>query len=408
MGKSKYIIFGANNANKGAQAMLYITATEIWQYDSDAEIVAFVGKWNSEEDIHATNIEYVTGGGKAGVLVLSNSLLAKLCCIVKGTWPSKKGGWAGQANEIFEHAKMAIDISGYALGSQWSFGGCLSYLLRLQVAEQYGIPTYVMPQSFGPFLYKTKIEATVLKYCTQRYLGKANLVYSREQEGFRALSEEYHLKNVQLSDDLVLQHSDINVARIFKTTHKDESLHVKPNAVAIIPNVKNYKFGNKPLVLVAYKRMLDTLLALGKNVYIVSHCEEDREICEDIYAEFSSSENVCLVENTYDCINMEKLVAKMDFCIASRYHSIVHSYKCAVPCIALGWASKYQELLKLFGQGKYHFDIRQQTEFEEINVILVEMNNNHVEESAAIKRKLDEIQTKSCFDFLKEYTQQSL
>ena len=50
---------------------------------------------------------------------------------------------------------MLIDISGYAIGSNWSDKVCSDYLDNIEFAQAYGVPVYLMPQSFGPFEYTT-------------------------------------------------------------------------------------------------------------------------------------------------------------------------------------------------------------------------------------------------------------
>ncbi|MDZ7835034.1 MAG: polysaccharide pyruvyl transferase family protein [Alkalibacterium sp.] len=74
---------------------------------------------------------------------------------------------------------------------------------------------------------------------------------------------------------------------------------------------------------------------------------------------------VILLDRDISSLEFDILVEKLDFIIGSRFHSIVHSYKNHVPCIAIGWATKYHELLKLFGQYDYMFDVRESLDKDE-------------------------------------------
>ena len=94
------------------------------------------------------------------------------------------------------------------------------------------------------------------------------------------------------------------------------------------------------------------------------------------------------------------LVKQFDFLIASRYHSIIHAYKEGIPCVALGWAVKYQELLELFNQSNYVFDVRNMNNFVEILNAVVWLDKKHLLESKKIKKELFEVQKENCFDIL--------
>ena len=117
-------------------------------------------------------------------------------------------------------------------------------------------------------------------------------------------------------------------------------------------------------------------------------------IMEDapFFAEATLKENM-------DVFLFEKIVAQMDFAIASRFHSIVHAYKNAVPCIALGWATKYHELLNLVDQGEYVLDVRNMDKNDAYYREMIErMNNNFKNESELIRNKVEGIQSHNCFD----------
>lgn len=95
-------------------------------------------------------------------------------------------------------------------------------------------------------------------------------------------------------------------------------------------------------------------------------------------------------------------VTQMNFAIASRYHSIVHAYKNDVPCIVLGWATKYVELLALFEQNNYMLDIRKGVGEEKLVSAIKEMEERYLLESQKISSIRKVVQGQNCFDILME------
>ena len=90
----------------------------------------------------------------------------------------------------------------------------------------------------------------------------------------------------------------------------------------------------------------------------------------------------------------------MDFIVASRYHSIVHGDRNAVPSVILGWAEKYRSLADLFGQGEFIFDVRENISDESLLAAIEKMSLNYSEYKVAIGTNLEEIQKESCFHVL--------
>jgi polysaccharide pyruvyl transferase WcaK-like protein len=56
---------------------------------------------------------------------------------------------------------------------------------------------------------------------------------------------------------------------------------------------------------------------------------------------------------------LKAVVAQCDVVVSSRYHTLVASLSIGVPCMAVGWHHKYEELFKLFGLEEWVFDHRE-------------------------------------------------
>jgi len=107
-----------------------------------------------------------------------------------------------EAEAIYRNTDFIVDISGYALGSNWSDKICNDFLDILEFTQGFNIPVYLMPQSFGPFDFGA--DRKVLNDRIKKLLPTAKVIFAREQEGYDALVNTYGLTNVRLATDLVL------------------------------------------------------------------------------------------------------------------------------------------------------------------------------------------------------------
>ena len=252
-----------------------------------------------------------------------------------------------------------------------------------------------MPQSFGPFDFgldwSDKIKGGLLH---------ASMIFAREKKGYNLLTQQYDLKNVKMSKDLVLQNKGLIIENIYSKDINlgDYKLETNSN-IAIIPNIRNYEFCDKDKLLYIYKRIIVKLLEKDKNIYILSH-SDDEEACNDIYKLCADNKRIFMYKNKLDCLEYSILVKQFQYIIASRYHAIVHAYKEEVPCIAIGWAEKYEELLNMFDQEKYVFDVREKIDKGEILGAIENMDKTWIQEKEKLRKILPRLQMENCFDII--------
>lgn len=294
-----------------------------------------------------------------------------------------------------------VDVSGYALGSNWSASTCNRYLDHLEFALAFGIPVYLMPQSFGPFDFGPDRQA--LHARIQRLLPTARVIFAREQEGYDALVNTYRLTNVRLAQDLVLSNAGINLANVFTSAPSLALPDIRPNSVAVIPNSMNASVSDQDAVLALYTSAISALLDHGKTVYLLRHSAMDSALCSELKDPFISQENVILLDQDFSCLEFNELVKQFQYLVASRFHSIVHAFKNGTPCIALGWAAKYHDLLKLFGQEQYVLDVRSAVGAERVFAAIEQMDRRYPEESAKIRNGLAAVQKQNVFDVLTQH-----
>lgn len=254
-----------------------------------------------------------------------------------------------------------------------------------------------MPQSFGPFEYKE--EKYKMLSMIEQDLSQADLIFAREKEGFDLLKNQFSVKRLRLSPDLVLQCDEIDWNNIYYVVPKLKYPILQTTGnVAIIPNMETFRLGDETCILEVYQRIIQELIFTGKQVYIFRH-SRDLQACEKIYVLFSEEKSVHLIKEDLECSEYSQFIQQFDYIIASRYHAIVHAYKERVPAIILGWAIKYQELAGLFGQQEYVFDITQDNvDCSRIIRYVKQMNAVYHEESCKIGAVLAELQHENCVD----------
>ena len=387
------LITGGNLKNKGAQSMVFITVHEMKRRFPQKDIVVV-------SDIDA--VKYADRPEKDEEFQF---LFRDSVCLYGWKYKLVQHRYGKldryqDASKIRKNIDMIVDISGYTFGSNFWWLSNLLAAYRAKRAKKYQVPIYYMPQSFGPFEWKG-VFGKITDACIRRWLPYAEVLYAREEEGARLLTEKYGFSNVALSNDLVLLNKGIDLHSVYKKIPDAKVPDINPNSVAILPNVRNYKYGNRESLMKAYRTIIDIQLAKERTVYLIRHAAEDLVFCKEIKDLYENNCKVVLVEEEFECWEYEMFVHKFDYLVASRYHAIVHAYKRQVPCIVLGWATKYQELLGKFGQEKYALDVRGNIDSNMLTNIVERMEKDYSCESEKIGNILRQLQKFDVFECMK-------
>lgn len=388
------IITGGELFNKGAQAMAFISVSELKKRFPKHTIYLL-----SEMDLERPEAERkqyafeFTGWYPIKFARCQKNPLLRLLCKLRNGTELK------QAEQLYRNCDLMIDISGYALGSNWDTNNNSRYLNHLEFAHAFGIPMYLMSQSFGPFDFGPE-HPGIDERC-RKLLPTCKAILAREQEGYDALVEHYGLTNVQLAPDLVLNNKEIDLKHIFKENPAFRLPEIQQGSIAIVPNGRNLSVGNGDRVLELYAATISYAIEQGKTVYLLHHASSDAEICQELKSKFAQNEDVILLEQEFSCLEFNELVKQFDYLVASRFHSVVHAFKNGIPCITLGWAKKYEVLMDQFGQSDYLFDVRHNPDAQELTSAMSRMENNHKKESDVILSHLADVQKTNVFDVLK-------
>lgn len=382
------IITGGGLINKGAQAMTYIAISELSFRYPDHKILLMTtepldkSKLEIKSDLVSKICWYPIKYAKAQ----SNPIIKLLCKI-----RNKKE--YEEAVSIYSNCDLMIDISGYALGSNWPDKICSDFLDNIEFAKAFNIPVVLMPQSFGPFEYD---ESSVIDKRIRELLPYVSVICAREEEGYDYLVNRYMLTNVVLRTDIVLNSS----LDLYKESPITKIPEVLDNSVAIIPNDRIVKVYGEDNAISLYSSVIDRLLINKFNVYLVSHSNYDMELCDRLKSNYCNDDKVSVIKQELSCIEFNELVKSFKFCVASRFHSVVHAYKNGVPCIVLGWAVKYRDLAGIFAQDKYVFRVEGVFDKSDILNAIDNMSSNAENESKVITNKLESIQYNNVFDLL--------
>lgn len=391
--KRNIIITGGGLVNKGAQAMTFIAVSELKNRFPDHEILLLSATdlERSKKELGIYNFKCIGWYPQKFARCQRNALL-RIVCLLRNRQELR------EAEAIYKNTDLMVDISGYALGSNWSSKICNDYLDNFQFADAFNIPVYLMPQSFGPFDYKEQSDVDAR---TKTIFPKIKAICAREEEGYVALKENYNLTNVYLKNDLVLNNKDIDYSLVYKEIPNCVLPEIKAHNVGIIPNVQNYTVCEKKQVLNLYLEAVSCALKQGRHIYLLYHSSLDRDLCREIKECYIDEENVVFLDRDFDCVEFNDLVKSFDFLVASRFHSIVHAYKNCIPCVIVGWAEKYNVLSSKFEQAGYLLDVRENTSVTTLRDMIENMGALYKEERNTISSNLEKEQKENVFDIIK-------
>ena len=391
------MITGGSLVNKGAQAMIYVTVCEVKKRFPDKDILVVMDLNGIPKEADLDNFNFK---------IVGNSVIGREALFwLGGIWSLRALKRGVNKRELFKVRKIwkntdyVFDISGFAIGKKWGMLRSCRTAMKAALAKKYHAHCIFLPQSFGPFDYKAD-EKEVLKThrILKKWLSDADVLYARENSG-KEMLQELGLENVKLAQDIVLQNKEYDVGTIYKTQPRIQQAEIHKKSVGLIPN-KHVVTSMKNDVYLLWDAAIEKLLGMGYMVYLLMHDNSDLQIIQTIKERHREDNRVVLLENDFSCIEYNQLVKKFDFIVASRYHSIVHAYRNAVPCVVLGWADKYGVLLEAVNQTGYNLDLRKEIEAEELLQCIERMAECREENVRIISDRVREIQKENDFDTL--------
>lgn len=382
------IITGGELFNKGAQAMTFIAVDELHKRFPNHKIylLSEMDNQKSAEEKGKYNFDFFGWFPPKFIEIKSNPFKHFVYSVLKSEYK--------KFYDIYNNCDLMIDISGYALASKFDKAYYEMYLDHIEFAKAFNIPVYLMPQSFGPFDFEDESIVERVKID----LSYIKTIMAREQDGYDLLTRENGLNNVILCKDIVLCNKGVDLNNIFKSMPEITIPEISNNSVGLIPNAMTLKIVNENELLTIYKKLIEKLIDNKKSIYLIRHSTQDYELCKKIKALFESNSNVILLKDDFQCYEFNEIVKKMDFIVGSRFHSIVHALKNGIPCISMGWADKYNELMAEFEQSNYSFDLREDIDISAMCDAAEQLDINKSSESNRILTILSKVQEENAFD----------
>ena len=350
----RYLITGADFANKGAESMLYTLITEIKNRDENSKITVLCLHGFEKININDfDNITIVKENKNLSDASLSffKYLVFKLKKVIYSLTNNKRKLAQYDFVNIYKNNDVFLDISGYALSSQWGNKPNKRLLDLIKIAKKYNKKIFLLPQSFGPFNFSVSNKKLI------NILSAVDKIFCREKDGYDLL-KSYGLNNIVLANDIVLESNKPYKHIYRKNINKTFNFHSSAKKVLIIPNKRVFERSDNNKLYDNYQNCIKMLLSKGYQIYITYYDLCDIDICKNIKEYFKDNSDVIFIDEYFNCIDFSNLLSNFDFLISSRFHSIVHAYKQYIPCIIIGWAVKYIELAQNLGQETYMFDAR--------------------------------------------------
>lgn len=390
---AKFIITGGGWNNKGAESMLYTLISNIRTKmpDSDISVIIFN---DSDQNIDISllhNIKII----RTELSCLYDLLALTPFKLFNYKFKHKFPPHIKDLYSEFTSCKAVFDVSGFALSSKRPDRANLLFLSIINLAKKFNKKIVLFPQSFGPFDYSDNSSLNIS--FIKKVLSNVDWIFCREKDGFNYL-DQLGLKNISISPDLVLQNSKPYFS-IFNKKSPPPDITIKNNSVLIMPSIRVFERSIEKNFFSLYVNMINFLLDKNYYVYLSFYDIGDFSLCQKIKSFFPDNDNVIFLDENFNCIQFSEILPAFHFLITSRFHSVVHAYKLAIPCIVIGWAVKYIELTNTLNQSHLLFNGIDNYSINDFISRIDSLLNNSKNESQIIKNNLIQIQKNNCFDF---------
>ncbi len=268
----------------------------------------------------------------------------------------------GLTDPCYEGFSAALDISGFKSSDQ--FGTGEGRWWEIHQLKALGVPVIFMPQAWGPF------ERPAVRRYARMLLRKAPLVFARDPESMA------HLRGLRvLRPEALAMGADVALQFEPAPPEGADALLAEAGVeqdgrplVGVAPNVRAYQRVPGEGAENAYIRFLaDACRRLldecGAQVILIPHEVGHGGALDDLAA----ARHLCAAPGLgdrvkgvwHDCpaADLKALVGRLDYLVASRFHTLVAALSMRTPAVAIGWSHKYTELMAEAGTGEFSLGI---------------------------------------------------
>lgn len=375
------VVLGAGFRNKGNEAMLRVVQRELSLRIKGANIFALLPL---EEDSALAYASGVTPVSRENLKIhrYFGNRMADRISVIQYLLKMKNLNHLGKSifsfqdvsdqvlprmiDEIIGGIDAVVDIHGYAFGDPWP-------MRSVNIAKAWGDlcmrarkPYIFFPQSWGPFEKKGYAELVA------SLLQNSPLFYAREELSQEQLAKALKkpIAQIPTAPDMVLRFEGGAISMGEGVLGFNGVKRGEKPLLGISPNMRVYErtsglaSGNEYIRLLTH--LCDYLIEhFQVNVVLIPNeinprgyiRRDDRYLCGLISSMVQDPSRCFPLRDYYSAEQIRSVVACLDLLVGSRFHTLVFALSAGVPLVGLGWAHKYDGLLRQFGLQEFfcHF-----------------------------------------------------
>jgi len=226
-----------------------------------------------------------------------------------------------------------LDASGFAYSDSFSLDRHQREAFFGRRWSSAGKPKVMLPQAFGPFRDQAKAALT------KEIVAQASLVFARDDVSMQYLSELRTGAEIRRSVDFTIGLAPAPLDPL-----------MSDDFAAIVPNAKLISSGTttREQYVSILRAYIGAARRAGLRPVVVVHEDGDADIADELAA----AEGIDVLGHV-DPLVLKAMLAQASVVVASRFHAVVGALAMGVPCVALGWSHKYEELMRDFGVAEW-------------------------------------------------------
>lgn len=215
---------------------------------------------------------------------------------------------------------------------------------HIWLAQSFGKPIYVMPNSFGPF----NMPGTA--WLTRKILNRCKLVTVRESKSLVAL-QKLGINATMFPDLGFFLEKDSNQPIPVKQIR---AIHPERKLVAI--TARPYRFPGETNPDELYRYYIKSMAEFSRWLYsenylpiFVEHTlsetthESDENCIMEITSKLEDGKFLIISDENYTCKDLKAIYGEVDYIVGTRFHSIIFSFSELIPGIAITYGGNKGE-----------------------------------------------------------------
>lgn len=253
-------------------------------------------------------------------------------------------------------------------------------------------PFFRWTQSYGPFT------GNIVPYLAKKELGKAPFIMARGKSALANLEDLqtscklYDFPDVALTLPAETKiWAENHITNVLGIPKNKKLFGISPSAV-----LRNYQKSNSYSHELFCSKLIESLNHPDWAFILIPHTIRpngpysscDLDVSKNIFALLPENirKSTFIINDDLEVREFKAIIGKMDFFIGSRYHSLVAALSMKVPCLALSWHDKYQDLFEYFDLTEIVVNVIDDKPYSE----LIGSIKNYFNNRSEIQRKIEE------------------